>query len=655
MKRVGSYEVLGELGRGGMGVVYLARQPSVDRLVALKVLANGGGAIGEQLREEAGVLASLQHPHIVPVLDVGEHEGRSFFVMPYCAGGTVAELLSARGSLTPGQAAGVVVAVAEALAAVHARGLVHGDVKPSNILLSEAGDPYLADFGLSGLRSDLLEGGLLIGSLAYLAPEARAGAAPTSRADAYALGLVGYELLTGSRPSRGPGAEAPLTLAVAAPWVPVDLVSAIEAAASPDPERRPGDLRAFATWVRRTVPHEPLTPPGRGPLRQAGPPPDDLDDALTRVGRRGATRDLAQQSIGPAAQPVARRRSRATLVALVLLPIVAALVGGGLGVRSVLARSGPDTQLASSTGGTPQQPEDEQTELVTPSPQAVSAPHAQEAGVDPALDALRAGCAGNDLEACDRLAVGAPSGSEMARFGATCGDRPSAVAGSCADREIEVELPAGSSDRPTQAPRPAPSPSLRPAASPSARPTPSASPSPRPSPPAASARPAPPSPSAAPRPAQPTPPAAQPAPPPAQPSPPPAAQPPPPAPQPEPDPAEGQEEGTYQLLDEEGHSSGVLPPGMGHGWSVQGAAGQTLYAIVYTEEGALDTKLELESPDGALVAADDDCGADPRCPSANRRDPYLELTLPTTGQFNLTVLGYDADDTGPYELYVSVE
>src|SRR4051812_3968704 len=147
-EQIGSYEVLRELGRGGMGIVYLARQPGLDRLVALKIISPATPDFAARLRTEALALASLQHPHIVGVIDVGEDDGKPFYVMPYFAGGTMAQVLERDGRLAPAQVSAVLTATASALAAMHAHAVLHRDVKPSNILLSGTGDPYLADFGL---------------------------------------------------------------------------------------------------------------------------------------------------------------------------------------------------------------------------------------------------------------------------------------------------------------------------------------------------------------------------------------------------------------------------------------------------------------------------------------------------------------------------
>lgn len=205
--RFGDYEILGEIGRGGMGVVYRARQVSLGRVVALKMLV---GAKGEQqaerLQQESRLLAELEHPNIVPVYDVGQHEGRAFFAMKEIVGSNLEEALPAlRQDVREGVR--ILAVVARAVHFAHQKGVLHRDLKPANVLLDEQGMPYVTDFGLARrLESTpaLTQTGALVGTPGYMAPEQATGdRALTAAVDVWALGVMLYRLLTGETPFRG--------------------------------------------------------------------------------------------------------------------------------------------------------------------------------------------------------------------------------------------------------------------------------------------------------------------------------------------------------------------------------------------------------------------------------------------------------------------
>jgi WD40 repeat protein/tRNA A-37 threonylcarbamoyl transferase component Bud32 len=211
---IAGYEILGELGRGGMGVVYRARQLSLNRTVALKMLRDASLVTAEEFtrfRREAEVLARLQHCNVVQIYGVGDHEGRPYFVMEYVAGSNLAKKLNGAPQ-PPGPAAHLIEVLARAVHAVHQCGIIHRDLKPANVLLQPAGlqpvafgIPKITDFGLAkdqSLERGLTRTGQTMGTPSYMAPEQARGQAKTvgPAADVYALGAILYELITGRPP-----------------------------------------------------------------------------------------------------------------------------------------------------------------------------------------------------------------------------------------------------------------------------------------------------------------------------------------------------------------------------------------------------------------------------------------------------------------------
>ncbi len=210
LRYFGDYELLGELGRGGMGVVFHAWQISLNRAVAVKVLVLGRLSSKEAVRRfhlEAEAAAQLQHPNIVAIHEIGEHEGQHFFSMDYIEGPSLAALVE-KGPLAPERAARYVRIIAEAVEYAHQRGVVHRDLKPSNILIDASDQPHVTDFGLAkrlNEAADLTLSGQLLGSPGYMPPEqasAKRGKAGVT-SDVYSLGAVLYHLLTGRAPFVG--------------------------------------------------------------------------------------------------------------------------------------------------------------------------------------------------------------------------------------------------------------------------------------------------------------------------------------------------------------------------------------------------------------------------------------------------------------------
>jgi tRNA A-37 threonylcarbamoyl transferase component Bud32 len=209
LRTFGDYELLEEIARGGMGVVWKACHNRLQRVVALKMILAGSQATERELQRfllEAQAAAGLDHPHIVPIYETGEHDGRPFYTMKLIDGGSLGQRLI-DGPLPPQQAATLLVPIARAVHHAHQRGILHRDLKPNNILLDHAGRPYVSDFGLArpvDRDNGLTRTGLVVGTPNYMAPEQAAGKKDlTVAVDVYSLGAILYQMLTGSPPFRG--------------------------------------------------------------------------------------------------------------------------------------------------------------------------------------------------------------------------------------------------------------------------------------------------------------------------------------------------------------------------------------------------------------------------------------------------------------------
>jgi serine/threonine-protein kinase len=218
--RIGDYSIEAEVGRGGMGVVYRARQGSLQRTVALKMIPNAALASSidvQRLRAEALAAARLRHPNIVPVYEVGEQDGQPWFSMQYISGTTLSERLQ-RGPMPPRDAVSLLIPIVEAIGAAHRAGVLHRDLKPGNILIAEDGTPFVTDFGLAKRVSvddqasqggaelhSLTQSGAILGTPAWMSPEQAAGQSDAIgvATDVYSLGALLFAMLTGRPPFQG--------------------------------------------------------------------------------------------------------------------------------------------------------------------------------------------------------------------------------------------------------------------------------------------------------------------------------------------------------------------------------------------------------------------------------------------------------------------
>jgi len=213
-RQFGGYQIVAPLGEGGMAAVYKAYQPAVDRYVAIKVLPRQYAADADftaRFQREARLLAKLQHPHILPVFDYGQTEGYTWLVMPFVPSGTLTDLLTGQPLPLP-RIRQIISQIGEALSYAHTHGLIHRDVKPSNVLLDESGNCLLSDFGLARMTEGSLKltmTGAVLGTPAYMSPEQGMGRPLDGRSDVYALGVILYEAVTGRVPYK---AETPVAV-----------------------------------------------------------------------------------------------------------------------------------------------------------------------------------------------------------------------------------------------------------------------------------------------------------------------------------------------------------------------------------------------------------------------------------------------------------
>ncbi|MFF8606948.1 serine/threonine-protein kinase [Streptomyces sp. NPDC015346] len=285
-KQIAGYVVQAEIGRGGMAVVYRARDVRLDRTVALKLLAPElarNDTFRKRFAHESRVAAAIDHPHIVPVFEAGETEGVLYIAMRYVPGQDLRALLDREGALAPVKAGRIAVQVASALDAAHAHDLVHRDVKPGNILVAEGTDRdhpehvYLTDFGLTK-KSLSLTGlttvGQFVGTLDYVAPEQISGRPVDGRCDVYSLACVVFETLTGVPPFRRDDDMAllwahqydpPPPLSSERPGLPDAADAVLAKALAKAPEERYGTCLEFVAALRAA-----LERGGPGPERREG-------------------------------------------------------------------------------------------------------------------------------------------------------------------------------------------------------------------------------------------------------------------------------------------------------------------------------------------------------------------------------------------------
>ena len=337
-RQLGPYQIVAPLGEGGMAAVFRAYQPGMERYVALKILPRhfaDDPEFAARFQREARILAQLQHPHILPVFDYGQVEGYSFIVMPFVPSGTLTDSIQGQPLPLP-RIRQVISQVGDALSYAHGRGLVHRDVKPSNVLIDESGNCLLTDFGLARMVEasvNLTAIGTLMGTPAYMSPEQGSGSKIDSRSDIYSLGIILYEMATGRVPYR---AETPVAVVVMHTSAPLplprsvnpDLPEAVERvilkALARNPDDRYQTAEDLVAALKRAIPETPMVT--SKPEPRVTPRPKPI--------HRGASPTLVAPPAGGAIAPSAPTRripGWAWASAVLLLGLMAA---GGMFLAS---------------------------------------------------------------------------------------------------------------------------------------------------------------------------------------------------------------------------------------------------------------------------------------------------------------------------------
>jgi serine/threonine-protein kinase len=349
-EKIGRYEIKSELGRGGMATVYRAWDPLFEREVALKVLPpellHADPQFKLRFEREAKIIASLEHPSIVPVYDVGDDNGQPYFVMRYMSGGSLSDRIKAN-VMSVGEVVKILEQLAPGMDEAHSKGIVHRDLKPSNILFDGKGTPYISDFGIAKLsqaQGGNVTGSAIIGTPAYMAPEQAQGTGVDGRTDIYAVGIILFEMLTGRQPYE---ADTPMAVAFkhitdpvpqileSNPNLPPDVETVIQKAMAKNKDDRfstagelVDSLRAISSG--QTLPIEQMTIKGAPPAK----------GSLTKTVKAGSVKAAVAEA------PVKKGFN----LWLVLVPVLLiGLAGGGFALFSLINRPGAVTEAPTQT------------------------------------------------------------------------------------------------------------------------------------------------------------------------------------------------------------------------------------------------------------------------------------------------------------------
>ncbi|HXU23799.1 MAG TPA: protein kinase [Tepidiformaceae bacterium] len=390
------YRLEALLGTGGMAEVWLADDLRLDRAVAIKVLRDGAsdahdGDLISSLDREARVIARLQHPNIVGVYDTGVFEGRHYLVMEYVQGYTLRQLLDARGRVPEPDAVRYAIPIAAALQYAHEQGVVHCDVKPENVLISEQGVPKVTDFGVAETITRTLspeQARDIVGTIAYLAPEVIQGANADPRSDVYSLGMTLYEMIAGRLPFSGatPAAAAGQRLAMPAPPLrsfnpeaSPEIEGVLAKALAISPASRFPTALEFSAALRRAAqrPAAQGYVTRQGPVAVAPPIPSRSGGVSRRNPTARVTRTTTYQELPPSGGGGISAAGMAAVLGIIIIAAV-----GGLVAALILtnqnsgsnAATSPTATTAATQGATATPPPPTATAKATNAPTATPVP-----------------------------------------------------------------------------------------------------------------------------------------------------------------------------------------------------------------------------------------------------------------------------------------
>ncbi len=376
-KNVSNYKVIEKLGQGGMATVYKAHELSLNRVVALKVLSSRLSEDAEYIKRfqrEAQAAAKLNHPNIVQIYAIGQEKDVHYFAMEYIKGKSLADIAKEKKILSPAEAIAVIKPVAEALGEAHKAGLVHRDVKPSNIMIDPSGRPKVTDFGIayvSEAKTKLTQEGSIIGTPEYLSPEQCEGKTVDARSDIFSLGVTLYEILSGKTPYQADTPVSTLMKIIQGNFLPLKevnlgvpdpVVKVVEKMMETDPQKRyanTGELVDALTRVEQSLTQPAVPAAGQGPLK--------------------ADRTIPEPVTASIESQYAQKKKRDVLPAIAVAAIILLLLGGAFAAKVFYFDKKAEESKTSPAVETTAQTTDS-TETAQPSEQTESAQFAAAPG-----------------------------------------------------------------------------------------------------------------------------------------------------------------------------------------------------------------------------------------------------------------------------------